>query len=68
MNSSDKSTNALALTVLCQVEQEKLQALVMLLNELTPLVPIPTTEHFAGVIVVPDDQREHLINELMKKI
>lgn len=67
MNSLNQSAHNVAIQVFCSIEQEKLEALVLLLNELLPLVPIPTAEHFEGVIVVPDDQRVTVINELMKK-
>jgi len=68
MHPPDQSAHAVALNTFCPVEQEKLEALVMLLNELLPLVSIPTKEHLQGVIVVPDDQREALINELTKEL
>ncbi len=67
MSSLDLSAHNVAIQVFCSVEQEKLVALVTLLNELTLLVPIPTAEHFQGVFVVPDDQRETVINDLVKK-
>jgi hypothetical protein len=67
MNSPDQSAHNIALQVFCAVDKEKLEVLVMLLNELLPLVSIPTAQHLGAVFVIPDDQREALINEIIKK-
>lgn len=68
MSSPNPSSRGVAIQqVFCSVEQEKLEALVMLLNELIPLVPIPTVEHFERIIIIPDDQRVTVVNDLIKK-
>lgn len=67
MSTSDQSAYTVFAEALCQVEQEKLQAINMLLNELLPFVSIPIKEHLLGVYIVLDDQREAVINEILKR-
>jgi hypothetical protein len=67
MNAPNQSVHSVAIQVFCSIEQEKLEALATMMNELIPLVPIPNAEHFQGVIVVPDEQRELVINDLLKE-
>ncbi|HEU5382244.1 MAG TPA: hypothetical protein VFV38_43070 [Ktedonobacteraceae bacterium] len=68
MDELGTETNSLPIIVTCQVEQTKLDAFASLVREVLPLASIPDLTYLKGVLIVPGEMREQIVNQLIRDL